>query len=79
MAILDEESLLATCRYIDLNPVAAGIALVPEASPHTSINQRVESVKAQDRIADLKAAEQGSVAGSKASARLGRSTLALPH
>ena len=32
MAILDEESLLATCAYIDLNPVAAGIAEVPEAS-----------------------------------------------
>ncbi len=25
IAILDEESLLATCAYIDLNPVAAGI------------------------------------------------------
>ena len=31
VAILDEESLLATCAYIDLNPVAAGIAEVPEA------------------------------------------------
>jgi hypothetical protein len=70
VAILDEESLLATCAYIDLNPVAAGMALMPEASPHTSINQRVESVRTQDRIADLKAAEQGSVAGSKASAGL---------
>ena len=37
VAILDEESLLATCAYIDLNPVAAGIVQVPEASPHTSI------------------------------------------
>jgi hypothetical protein len=42
VAILDEESLLATCAYIDLNPVAAGIAEVPEASAHTSIKQRVE-------------------------------------
>ena len=39
VAILDEESLLATCAYIDLNPVAAGIAEVPEASAHTSIKQ----------------------------------------
>ena len=46
VAILDEESLLATCAYIDLNPVAAGIAKVPEKSPHTSINQRVEAVRA---------------------------------
>jgi REP element-mobilizing transposase RayT len=67
VAILDEESLLATCAYIDLNPVAAGIVSVPEQSPHTSISQRVDSVKTQERINDLKAAEQGSMAGSTAS------------
>jgi REP element-mobilizing transposase RayT len=49
VAILDEESLLATCAYIDLNPVAAGIAEVPEASAHTSIKQRGEHVKEQGR------------------------------
>ena len=70
VAILDDESLLATCTYIDLNPVAAGIVEVPEASPHTSITTRVEHVKAQGRTDDLKAAEQGSVAGSTASAGL---------
>jgi hypothetical protein len=41
VAILDEESLLAVSAYIDLNPVAAGFADVPEASPHTSIKTRV--------------------------------------
>src|SRR5262249_9667825 len=66
VAILDEESLLAACTYIDLNPVAAGIAKVPEASAHTSIKERVEHVQAQGRTADLKAARKGSVAGSKA-------------
>jgi REP element-mobilizing transposase RayT len=75
VAILDEESLLATCAYVDLNPVAAGIALIPEASPYTSINQRVEAVKAQDRTKDLKAAERGSVAASNASAALEESHL----
>ncbi len=70
VAILDDESLLATCAYIDLNPVAAGITKVPEASPHTSITTRVENVKAQGRTSDLKAAEQGTVAGSSASAGL---------
>jgi len=30
----------------DLNPVAAGIAAVPEASEHTSIKERVDHVKA---------------------------------
>ena len=37
IAVLDDGSLLATCAYIDLNPVAAGIASTPEASAHTSI------------------------------------------
>ncbi len=58
------------CAYIDLNPVAAGIVEVPEASPHTSVTTRVEHVKAQGRTSDLKAAERGSVAGSTASAGL---------
>ncbi len=66
VAILDEESLLATCAYIDLNPVAAGIAKVPEAGPHTSIKTRVEHAKDQGRTSDLIAAEHGSVAGSRA-------------
>ncbi len=70
VAILDDESLLATCAYIDLNPVAAGIVEVPEASPYTSITAHVENVKALGRTGDLKAAEQGSVAGSSASAGL---------
>ena len=70
VAILDEEALLATCAYIDLNPVAAGIAEVPEASAHTSIKERVDHVQAQGRTEDLKAARTGSVAGSAAAAGL---------
>jgi len=70
VAILDEESLLATCAYIDLNPVAAGIAEVPETSEHTSIKERVGHVQAQGRTEDLKATGEGSVAGSNASAGL---------
>jgi len=66
VAILDEESLLATCASIDLNPVAAGIAKVPEASKHTSIKQRVEHVKEQGRANNLNASRAGSVSGSKA-------------
>jgi hypothetical protein len=49
-----------------LNPVAAGIAAVPEASAHTSNKQRVEHVKEQGRIEDPNGAETGSVAGSTA-------------
>ncbi len=78
VAILDDESLLATCTYIDLNPVAAGIAVVPEASPYTSITTRTDHVKAQDRASDLTKAEHGSVAGSTASADLEESIWLCP-
>ena len=33
VAILDDESLLATCAYIDLNPLAAGIVEGPGSKP----------------------------------------------
>jgi hypothetical protein len=78
VAILDEESLLATCAYIDLNPLAAGIVEVPEASPHTSILTRVEHVKGQGRTSDLSAAQCGSVAGSTKSAGLEESIWLCP-
>jgi REP element-mobilizing transposase RayT len=65
IAILDEEALLATCAYIDLNPVAAGIAAAPETSRHTSVRQRVRHARAKGRLQDLKAAQSGSVAGSR--------------
>jgi hypothetical protein len=55
---------------LNLNPVAAGIAHVPEASEHTSIKERVEHIAAQGRTEDLKAARKGSVAGSDAAAGL---------
>jgi hypothetical protein len=70
VAVLDEAALLAVCTYIDLNPVAAGIAEVPETSAHTSIKARVDHVQEQGRTEDLKAARGGSVAGSAAAAGL---------
>jgi hypothetical protein len=70
VAILDDEALLATCAYIDLNPVAAGLSAVPEAGEHTSIKQRVEHIKARGRVKDVKAAERGSVAARAKSSRL---------
>jgi REP element-mobilizing transposase RayT len=70
IAILDEEALLATCAYIDLNPVAAGVAATPETSPHTSVRRRVRHAKAKGRLRELKAAESGSVAGSRAAGKV---------
>lgn len=65
IAILDEEALLATCAYIDLNPVAAGIAKSPETSQHTSVRQRVKHVDRRGKIKTLKSATQGSLAASR--------------
>ena len=70
IAVLDEEALLATCAYIDLNPVAAGIAPVPETSQHTSIRQRVQHARRRGKLSVLKAAAKGSVAGSRAAGDL---------
>ncbi len=66
IAILDEEALLATCAYIDLNPVAAGIAATPEQSEHTSIKQRIDHARRTGAIKTIQqAGEAASVAGSK--------------
>ena len=66
IAILDEEALLATCAYIDLNPVAAGVATTPETSKHTSVRQRVQHARDEGQLAQLKDAARNGVAGSGA-------------
>jgi REP element-mobilizing transposase RayT len=43
-ALLDEKALLAAMAYVDLNPVRAGIAEMPEVSDYTSIQERVAGV-----------------------------------
>jgi len=70
IAVLDKEALLAICAYIDLNPVAAGIAATPETSRHTSIRQRVQHVRSKGKLEKLKAAAAGSVAGSRAAGNI---------
>lgn len=45
IAILDEEALLTTLTYVDLNPLAAGLAKTPEASAHTSVKARVDDCR----------------------------------
>jgi hypothetical protein len=78
IAILDVEALLSTGVYIDLNELAAGLAATPEESGHTSIHERIEHVQGQGRIADLRAALQGSIAGSRVSAGLEDSLWLIP-
>jgi hypothetical protein len=78
VAILDEASLLLVGVYIDLNPVAAGIADVPETSEYTSIATRVEHVEAKGQTDRLEAAAHGSVAGSLAASGLEESLWLCP-
>jgi REP element-mobilizing transposase RayT len=78
IAILDEEALLATCAYIDLNPVAAGMAATPETSRHTSVRQRVQHAKELGQLESLKEAARGSIAGSRAAKKLEESHWLCP-
>jgi len=54
IAVLDEESLLATATYIDLNPVAAGLAPTPESSEHTSLHERIEHCQGSGTLATIR-------------------------
>ena len=42
-AILDDAGLLACLVYVDLNPLRAQLVATPEASPHISLKQRIDT------------------------------------
>jgi len=54
VAVLDEESLLATAAYIDLNPVAAGLVATPEDSTHTSLHARLDHCRTNGTAGTLR-------------------------
>ena len=78
VAILDEESLLATCAVHRSQPGRGRHRRGSGSQPLHVHQTRVEHVKEQGRTDDLKAAEHGSLAGSKASAGLEESLWLCP-
>lgn len=78
IAVLDDEALLSVCAYIDLNPVAAGIAPTPEQSRYTSVKARIDYVLQQGRAHDLQAARMGTVTGSQAAVNLEQGMWLIP-
>jgi len=61
IAILDEEALLATLAYIDLNPVAAGEVELPEESEHTSLRARLERCRNRGTLKAVQTTSAGEV------------------
>ena len=53
IAILDEEALLTTLAYVDMNVMAAGMAKTPEESAHTSVKARVEHCRETGKLENV--------------------------
>jgi hypothetical protein len=78
VAILDVESLVASCAFIDLSPVAAGMATSVSTSSYTSIRTRIDSIKAAGRLADLRSAKRRGGAAGNTIARIDASHWLCP-
>ena len=57
IAILDEEALLTTLAYVDMNVMAAGMAKTPEESAHPSVKARAEHCREIGMLPNLAQAQ----------------------
>ena len=63
IAILDEEALLTTLAYVDMNVMAAGMAKTPEESAHTSVKARAEHCREIGMLPNLAQAQAHPASG----------------
>ena len=66
IAVVDTFAFLATAVYIDLNPIAAGIATLPENSRHTSMKCRIDFLRRQGMLDQLRGSMYGNDADRRA-------------
>ena len=52
-ALLDERALVACMAYVDLNPVRARMAAIPESSEYTSVQKRCKAYQKQGRVSGV--------------------------
>lgn len=68
IAVLDEQALLRTAIYIDLNPFAAGLASTPEQCVYTSLYARIQHARQRNQLEAVYLARFGGSAALEVSA-----------